>query len=74
LPPPVLSPAFNTFLAMACSILPAQANHAWTLLQHVIWHGAIDVDVSSIWENDAQHRGFSMFTCYSAFSCSLLMW
>jgi len=73
-PPPVLSPAFNTFLAAACSILPAQANHAWTLLQHVIWHGAIDVDVSSIWENDARRRGFGMFTCYSAFSCSLLTW
>ncbi|KAG2108176.1 uncharacterized protein F5147DRAFT_773759 [Suillus discolor] len=33
-PLPVLSPAFNTFFAVACSISPAQANHAWTLLRH----------------------------------------
>ncbi|KAG2120003.1 hypothetical protein BD769DRAFT_1672044 [Suillus cothurnatus] len=63
-PPPVLSPAFNTFLAAACSILPAQANHAWALLRHVIWHGAIDVDVSSIWENDARRRGFAEYLLY----------
>ncbi|KAG2029131.1 hypothetical protein BDR03DRAFT_820481, partial [Suillus americanus] len=32
-PPPVLSPAFNTFLATACSISPAQANDAWKCLR-----------------------------------------
>ncbi|KAG1895228.1 uncharacterized protein F5891DRAFT_1194443 [Suillus fuscotomentosus] len=57
-PSPVLSHVFNTFFAAACySISPAQANDAWTLLRHVIWHGAIDMDVSSIWEHDAQRRG-----------------
>ncbi|KAG1814530.1 hypothetical protein EV424DRAFT_1541359 [Suillus variegatus] len=61
-PPPVLSPAFNTFLAAACSISPTQANHAWALLQDVIWHGAIDKDLSSVWVKDAPRRGFGMFT------------
>ncbi|KAG2056260.1 hypothetical protein BDR06DRAFT_970362 [Suillus hirtellus] len=58
-PSPVLSHVSNTFFAAACySISPAQVNDAWTLLRHVIWHGAIDMDVSSIWGNDVQRRGF----------------
>ncbi|KAG1902956.1 uncharacterized protein F5891DRAFT_948423, partial [Suillus fuscotomentosus] len=61
-PPPVLSPAFNTFLATACSISPVQANDVWMLLQDVIWHGAIDKDLSSVWVTDAPRRGFGTFT------------
>jgi len=62
-PPAVLSPAFNAFLAAACSISPAQVNDAWSLLQGVIWDGAIDMDVSTLWTNDAQRKGFgTVFT------------
>ncbi|KAG2336684.1 hypothetical protein BDR05DRAFT_953188 [Suillus weaverae] len=54
-PPAVLSPAFNAFLAAACSISPTQ---------DIIWNGAIDMDVSASWTNDAQQKGFAEHPLY----------